>query len=169
LFAKRGFNNTTMRAIARKAGVDAALVHYFFQTKSKLFAAAIELPVEPERVAALFGQRDNGPVGERIVRFFLEEVFTSRNHAIAAMIRAAVADPGAIPSLRATIEQRIVSVVSAALPGPDARLRAELMGSQMVGLFISRHIVRVEPLASTPSEEIAKRVGPAIEAILGLH
>jgi AcrR family transcriptional regulator len=169
LFAKHGFNNTTIRAIAKKAGVDPALVNYFFESKAKLFEVAIELPVDPGRVAAVFAQPAAGPIGERIARFFLTEVFTSRNHAIAAMIRAAVADPGAIPSLRATIEKRVVSVIASALPGPDARLRAELMGSYVVGLFISRHIVRVEPLASASADEIARLIGPAVEIVLGLH
>jgi AcrR family transcriptional regulator len=168
LFAKYGFNKTTTRAIARQAGVDAALVHYFFDSKAKLFAAAVDLPVQPLRLAAMVSQTGEGPLGERIARYFLEEAFALRNESIAALIRAAVGNPDVVPMLRAAIEQRLVSVVSTVLPGPDARLRAELMGAQMMGLFISRHIVRIEPLASASTEEIAQVIGPALEAILGL-
>jgi len=50
LFAQRGFRGTTMRAIAKRAGVDIALVHYFFGSKPKLFAASIELPIDPHRL-----------------------------------------------------------------------------------------------------------------------
>ena len=47
LFARNGFNNTSIRAIAKDAGVDAALVHHYFGTKTELFAAAINIPIDP--------------------------------------------------------------------------------------------------------------------------
>jgi AcrR family transcriptional regulator len=170
LFARQGFLRTTIRGIAARAGVDAALVHYFFETKDKLFAEAVELPVKPDELKALL--EDAGielgeqGTGERLLRFMLEHVFTSRSHAIAALIRAAVADPGCVPALRALIEKTVVGGAASAIRGPDARLRAELMGAMVVGLFVVRSVVRVEPLASTPPEQVARYLGPAIDAIL---
>ncbi len=41
LFAHNGIDRTSIRAVAAKAGVDAALVHHYFGTKQQLFAAAI--------------------------------------------------------------------------------------------------------------------------------
>jgi AcrR family transcriptional regulator len=161
---------TTTRKIAAKAGVDAALVHYFFDTKAKLFAEAVELPVKPEELTALL--QDAGiaygepGTGERLLRFMLEHVFTSRSHAVAALIRAAVADPGCVPALRSLIEKTVVSGAASAIRGPDARLRAELLGAVVVGLFVVRSVVRVEPLASTQPEEVAKILGPALDTIL---
>ena len=173
LFAKQGFLRTTTRAIAARAGVDAALVHYFFETKAKLFAEAVELPIKPEELQTLLQEaglaRGEHGAGERIVRFMLEHMFTSRSHAIAALIRAAVADPGCVPALRSLIEKTVVVGAASAIRGPDARLRAELLGAMIVGLFVVRSVVRVEPLASTPPEEVAKRLGPALDAILGVR
>jgi AcrR family transcriptional regulator len=167
LFARYGFRATTTRAIAAKAAVDAALVHYFFQTKARLFAAAIDVPVAPEQLKAVLMDSADGPRGERVARFFLEQVFTSRSHAVTAMIRAAVADPGCIPTLRSTIENTVVTAVASVLRGQTARLRAELLGAQIVGMFIVRHIVRVEPIASASTDAIAKLWGPAVDVILG--
>ncbi len=172
LFAEQGFIRTTTRAIASKAGVDPALVHYFFQTKAKLFAAVVELPILPEQLKALLEEtvlKDGGKRrGERLLRFMLEHVFASRSHAIAALIRAAVADPGSVPPLRSLIEKTVVTGAASAIRGPDARLRAELFGAVIVGLFVVRQIVRVEPLASASPERVAAVVGPALEIILGL-
>lgn len=171
LFAKQGFLSTTTRAIAAKAGVDAALVHYFFKTKEKLFSAVVEFPVTPEQLkelleeAALGGEKKGG--GERVVRFMLEEVFTSRSHAVSALIRAAVSDPGSARALRSFIEKTVVSAAASTIDGADARLRAELLGALMVGLFVVRQVVRVEPLASAPPEKVAAWLGPAVDAILG--
>jgi AcrR family transcriptional regulator len=171
LFGKQGFLRTTTRAIASKAGVDAALVHYFFKTKDKLFAAAVDLPIAPELLKEMLEEtvregRGKG-TGERLVRFMLENVFTSRSHAVAALIRAAVADPGCVPALRSLIEKTVVTGAASAIRGSDARLRAELLGATMVGLFVVRHVVRVEPLASASPEEVARWLGPAVDAIIG--
>jgi AcrR family transcriptional regulator len=163
---------TTTRAIAAKAGVDAALVHYFFKTKDKLFSAAVELPITPEQLTDLLeeaslGGDQHGGSGERLVRFMLENVFTSRSHAVAALIRAAVGDPGCVPALRSLIEKTVVAAGASAVRGSDARLRAELLGAVMVGLFVVRHVVRVEPLASAPPEKVAAWLGPAVDVIVG--
>lgn len=164
---------TTTRAIAAKAGVDAAMVHYFFDTKDKLFSAAVELPIAPEQLKELLeevsagGDREEGGSGERLVRFMLEKVFTSRSHAVAALIRAAVGDPGCVPALRSLIEKTVVTGAASAVRGSDPRLRAELLGAMMVGLFVVRHVVRVEPLASAPPEKVAAWLGPAVDLVLG--
>lgn len=172
LFGKQGFLRTTVRAVAAKAGVDAALVHYFFQTKEKLFSAAVELPVAPEQLWELLeegaiGDAPGDGTGERFIRFMLESVFTSKSHAVAALIRAAVADPGCVPALRSLIERTVVTGAASAIGGADARLRAELLGSIVVGLFIVRHVVRVEPLASASPEAVATWLGPAVDKVLG--
>ena len=41
LFAQRGFHGTSVGLIARRAKVDRALINYYFESKAKLFAAAI--------------------------------------------------------------------------------------------------------------------------------
>ncbi len=150
--------------------MDASLVHYFFQTKAKLFASAVELPVASSQLQEILGDGADGSVGvgERVVRFYLEHVFSDRNSAVVALLRAALADPGSVPALRAMIEMRIVASAAAAIPGPDAHVRAELLGSLLVGLFVVRQVVGVEPLASCPSEDVARLMGPAVEAILRL-
>jgi AcrR family transcriptional regulator len=173
LFGKQGFLRTTTRAIASKAGVDPALVHYFFKTKDKLFAEAVEMPIAPaqfeELLAETVRQGKGKGTGARLVRFMLENVFTSKSHAVAALIRAAVADPASVPALRSLIEKTVVTGAASAIRGSDARLRAELLGATMVGLFVVRHVVRVEPLASASPEDVAGWLGPAVDAILGRH
>jgi AcrR family transcriptional regulator len=168
LFAKHGFYRTTTRSVAARAKVDPALVHYFFGTKARLFAAVIELPVPTDELRTLL-QAGSAGLGERVARFFLERVFGTRSQAIAAILRAAIADPGSVPALRALIEQRVVSAVAPALrgvSGREARLRAELLGSQFVGLFVMRHILRIEPVASASVDELAPILGRGIDALL---
>jgi AcrR family transcriptional regulator len=166
MFARLGFRGTTMRAIAKRAGVDVALVHYFFESKPKLFAAIVELPILPESLTGLLSP-GTGPPGERMARYYLEHLFPERREAITAMLRAGIGDPGCVPALRALIERTLVAAASAELGAKDARLRAEIVGAQMIGLFISRCIVGVEPLASASIDEIVALLGPALDMVLG--
>ena len=49
-FGSAGFSGTTIRGVARAAGVDPALVHHYFGSKDELFAASLELPFDPSVV-----------------------------------------------------------------------------------------------------------------------
>ena len=62
LFARNGIDKTSIRAVAADAGVDPALVHHYFGTKTQLFAAAIHIPIDP---IAVIGPLREVPV-ERI-------------------------------------------------------------------------------------------------------
>jgi AcrR family transcriptional regulator len=46
-FSERGYDKTSIRSIAKAAGVDSALVHHYFGTKEQVFAAAIEVSFAP--------------------------------------------------------------------------------------------------------------------------
>ena len=45
----------------------------------------------------------------------------------------------------------------------DAELRAALAASQVLGLVITRYVLKVEPIASVPAAEVVARVGPVIQ------
>jgi AcrR family transcriptional regulator len=165
LFAKHGFRGTTLRAVANRAGVDMALVSYFFGSKEELFASVIDLPVIAGQLEEVLHDRRPG-LGERVVRFYLEKVFKEQSEAISAMLRTALGDPDDVPTLRTLIRDTLLQGAARALGGTTAKLRAELVGAQMTGLFISRHLVRVEPLASASVDEVAALLGPTLDPLL---
>ena len=70
---KRGYEQATVRGIAADAGVDVAMVYYFFGNKEGLFTAAvIDIPEHPlHQLPTLL---DDGPdgIGARLVRRFIE-------------------------------------------------------------------------------------------------
>ena len=167
LFAKRGFRGTTLRAVATRARVDLALVSYFFGSKDELFSSAVDLPSLGEGLTDLLRDRSPG-LGERIVRTFLERVFHEHEQGISALLRAVVGDSSHVPRLRKLIERWLVEETAGVMVGKDARLKAELLGAQMTGLFVLRSVVRVEPLASASVDEVGALFGRAVEAVLGV-
>jgi AcrR family transcriptional regulator len=167
LFAEGGFERTSMRSIASRAGVDPALVLHYFGAKENLFLAAIELPFQPEDVlpTVLAGDRDT--LGERVARFVLtvleDDAARSR---ILAIVRAAASEPVAAELLRGLIERRIRDPIARALDSDDPELRASLVGSQVVGLVMARYVVGVEPLASQSPEQVVRAVAPTFQRYL---
>jgi AcrR family transcriptional regulator len=163
-FAQRGYQQATIREVAGTAGVDPALVHHYFGTKQNLFVATMDFPVNPaEAVVALVGG-DRGTIGERLVRLFLSvwDRPDARSPAL-ALIRSAVSDERAADMLREFISEEIIGRVANELGTSDARLRANLVASQIVGLAVARYIVRFEPLASAPPEVVIAAIGPNLQ------
>jgi AcrR family transcriptional regulator len=63
-FATDGFAASTLRGIAREAGVTPAMAHYYFGDKAGLLAAVVELRVQPlaARIAMRVGEAGEDPV-----------------------------------------------------------------------------------------------------------
>ncbi|WP_353508126.1 TetR family transcriptional regulator [Intrasporangium sp.] len=167
LFATRGFKGTTMRAVADGAGVDVALVPYYFGNKDGLFAATLELPVDPrEKLDEIFAQGLDG-IGERIARTMATLVDDeATGPAMLGLMRSAMTDGPAHDVVRDFIENVIIEGYARHLDAPHARRRAALAATQIVGLAMGRHVLRLEPLASMTVDEIVEHVGPTLQRYL---
>ncbi|MGW6460347.1 TetR/AcrR family transcriptional regulator [Streptomyces sp. NPDC055078] len=166
-FAERGYDKTTMRGIARAAGVDAALVHHYFGTKDEVFAAAVELSFEPVLVLpVILGQGTDG-IGERLARYFIGVWENPVSRApLLAIVRSALTHEAAAKVLRSFVLRRLLERIAVELDVPDPKFRAELAASQMVGIAILRYVIQVEPLASAEPEEIVAMVAPTLQRYL---
>jgi AcrR family transcriptional regulator len=163
-FGQYGYDRATIRGVARGAGVDPALVHYFFGTKAELFAAAMELPVNPAELAQTLLAGEPERIGERLTATFLSVWDHGDNRDVfIGLLRSAVTDEQAATLLREFAVRELFGRVAAALGTPDAELRANLVFSQIFGLAVARYILRIEPLASTPGELVAAAVGPTVQ------
>jgi AcrR family transcriptional regulator len=166
-FAELGYQQATIRGVAELAGVDPALVHHYFGTKQALFVAAVQLPVNPvEQLTAVLAG-DPEQAGQRLVEAFLSIWDHAADRSpLLAIVRSAVGDEHAAAMLREFITEEVLGPIAHRLGSPDARLRATLVGSQIIGLALARYIVKVEPLASAPVAQVAAAVGPNLQRYL---
>lgn len=166
-FARAGYDATTIRGVAREAGVDPALVHHFFGSKEAMFAAAMALPLDPAVVVPQLLAGGTDGLGERVVRLFLGlwDAPATRTPLL-GLLRSAMANEQAATMLREFLTSALLGRVAAALDLPDATLRANLVGTQMVGLAVLRYAVKVEPLASADHDTLAAAIGPTIQRYL---
>jgi AcrR family transcriptional regulator len=166
-FAEHGFENATIRHIAARAGVDPALVMQFFSSKEGLFAAAMRLPFESQAVVSAILDGPKSRIGQRMVATFLRlwddpDVGPQ----MVGLVRSAATHDSATARLRELVDGQILGPVAAGLSVADARLRAQLVGSQLVGLGLNRYVLKLEPLASAPAEELVALIAPTVQRYL---
>jgi AcrR family transcriptional regulator len=140
-FARNGFEGTTIRSIADRAGVHASLVMQHYGTKAALFANAVELPKDDNRTAA-----DH-----------LLDVLALRLADLPpetrALVRSMLTVPEAEASMRAFLSDRIDNLTGS-LEGDDAELRATLAVSSILGLTIARHFLKLPAFERIPPDAL---------------
>jgi AcrR family transcriptional regulator len=169
-FATHGYEKATIRAIARDAGVDAALVHHFYGPKEELFRAAVSDVLAPiaETMADVGQDADAATTGRRLARVLVDlwEREPTRGALIGA-VRAAVTSDTAAGLVRGIVQEHTIAAVAAGTDVPDAELRANLIGATIVGVSMARHVLGVEPIASLSEDQLAGLLGGALGYYLG--
>lgn len=167
LYARQGYLNTTITAVAAAAGVAPDLIRRYYANREELFAAVMRLPTDPgAAIAQLLAPGIDG-LAERLVRVTLQMLDEpATRDQIAAMVRDGAGAAKAVAPLREFLESVIVDRVAAALRVPDARMRVALAVSYVVGVAGSRYVLRLEPLASATEDDVVRLVTPAVQAAL---
>ncbi|MYV42762.1 TetR family transcriptional regulator, partial [Streptomyces sp. SID1328] len=167
-FSERGYEKTSVRGIAKAAGVDSALVHHYFGTKEQVFEAAVSVAFAPALAAPdAIAEGPLDSVGERLTRFVLGlwENPATRTPLL-AIVRSAVNNDTAAAVFRRLISAQLLLRIAGRLDVPDAELRVELAAAQLVGTAMLRYVIKVEPLASADLERIVARLAPVVQGHL---
>jgi len=166
LFAQRGFQDTTMRAIAAEAGVNAALVHHYYGNKEQLLVAAMNLPLNPAEVVEKL--LDGGPreqLGERLVRFFVRAWRDpNTGQPLQALLRAAAATETSGATMRQFMENVMVPRLAAVLGVSPLRVAGAF--AQLVGFALAGTVIRIEPLASATDDDLVALLAPSVQRYL---
>jgi AcrR family transcriptional regulator len=166
-FAAKGFDRATLRGIALTAGVDAALVHHYFGSKDDLLLAALEVPFDPRRVIPELTEPGLDGLGRRIAAQFVAIWDTEEMRIpLVAVVRSSLTSEAAAAALREGLVRMIMTPIAAVIDDADAPFRAQLVASQLLGLAVTRYVLRLEPLASAPPSMVVDRIGPTLQRYL---
>ena len=166
-FSHAGYEAASLRSVARRAGVDPALVHHYFKDKDDLFVQTMHIPVNPGEIIAQAATAPLEQMGEALVRALLttwrKPAFRT---AATAMIRGLISSSSATKILRPFLQKEIFSRLGSRLPEDSAEPRVALVASQIIGLIVARYIIDLEPLASMDDEQVIELVAPTIQRYL---
>jgi AcrR family transcriptional regulator len=154
-FGEHGLEKATVRAIARRAGVDPSLVIQHYGSKNDLFAIAVQL--------------GGGDTGDDVAQH-LFDVLDVRLGGLPpetrALVRSMLTAPEANAMMREFLDERVDNLARA-VDGEDAELRAALMVSSILGLTIARHFLELRALVDVTHEQMARTVRPFITSPVG--
>ncbi|OBF05662.1 TetR family transcriptional regulator [Mycobacterium sp. ACS4054] len=167
LFATNGIGNTSIRAVAAAAGVDSALVHHYFGTKEKLFAAAVHIPIDPMDIIGPLREMPIEEIGYRLPSMLLPLWDSEIGTAFVATLRSVLAGTE-VNLFRTFIEDVIAVEVGSRVDDPPGSgiIRVQFVASQLVGVVLARYILQFEPFASLPAEQVARTIAPNLQRYL---
>jgi AcrR family transcriptional regulator len=161
LFAELGYDRTTIRAVAKAAGVDAGLVMHYYGTKDELFSRAAKLSADevPSGTAEQVAEALLGSLAKRL---------DGEPVASLAVLRSMLTNAEAADRYRSAFEPQL-SQITAAIPSPDAELRASLLSAIVHGVIIERYLLGLGRLADAPPHEIIDLLRPCFQTLATPH
>jgi AcrR family transcriptional regulator len=165
-FSELGYDRTTIRGVAREAGVDPALVLRFYGSKDALFREVMALPAAAAEALERIADGPRETVGRRLAELIVGLLENPETRAIVlGRIRAASSHPEAAALVRETVT-RDVRRLTDAVSDDEPDVRAVLAGTHVVGLAFARYVVGVEPLASMPAADVVEYAAPTFQRYL---
>jgi AcrR family transcriptional regulator len=163
LFAEVGFERTTIRAVAGRAGVDPALVMQYYGSKDGLFAASAHWFAERKELASA--------TLEELPAAALTDLLAGMEDpearcAASAVLRSCLTNESARAVMRDQVMKDKHARIAAAIGGPDAELRAGLLGAVMIGTTIARYLLEIPAVAEASAEDIERVLEPVLKALV---
>lgn len=163
IFARQGYERTTIRDIAAAAAIDPAMVIRYFHSKEELFALIAEFDLRLPNPADI----DPNRIGEALVTHFLdiwegEQAVTG----LAVMIRSAASNEFAARKVHEVFSGQVLPMLTSIGDPGDARDRAGLVASQLIGLAFGRYVVKLAPVVGLSRDRIIRDIGATIQAYL---
>ncbi len=160
MFAAQGSERATIREIAARAAIDPVMVIRYFGSKEGLFARATAFDLSLPNLAGVAKPE----IGRTLVAHFLEVWEGSlSNGRLVSLLRAAASNEDAANAVRAIFGGQVVPMLARVVPPAELPLRAGLVATQIMGLAITRYILKVPPVVAMDRAQIVRLLGPIMQ------
>ena len=163
-FASDGYHKATIRAIAAAADIDPSMVMRYYGNKAALFAAAVDIDLRLPSLTMIPKSR----LGETLVTHFLDRwAGYPADDALLMLLRSAATDDAAAERMRIIFRTQLAPAIRTVVgDSAEATRRAGLIATQMLGLALCRHILRLPPVAALSRDAVVASIGPTIQRYL---
>jgi AcrR family transcriptional regulator len=163
-FAEQGWAGTTLRAVARTADVDPALVYHYFGSKEGLLDAATNPPQKWLESVAEVWMTPIDQLGTALITLLLASWADDQiGPTLRAILQTAAHEPSTREKLRRVVEGSLMGVSELGGDERDRLIRSGLVSSQMMGFALMRYVWKIEPIASMTDEEAIAAIAPNLQ------
>ncbi|WP_326668346.1 TetR family transcriptional regulator [Streptomyces canus] len=160
-FAADGYERATIRAIAKDARIDPSMVMRYYGNKEGLFAAAVSVELELPEPGSL--PRDD--IGRALVSRFLD--LWEENEVLTALLRVGATNQAGAERMQGVFREQVMPVALRVCPDPEqAPARAALAATQLLGLALTRYVLRFPPTVALTREELVAWLAPTVQRYL---
>ncbi|KAB1139224.1 TetR/AcrR family transcriptional regulator [Streptomyces luteolifulvus] len=160
-FAADGYERATIRAIAKDAGIDPSMVMRYFGNKEGLFASAVTVDLKIPDIGSL----PRHEVGRALVAHFL--AMWEENEVLTALLRVGATNQAGAERMQGIFRDQLLPVALTVCPDPEqSPARAGLVATQLLGLALTRYVLRIPPAVELSREEIVAWLAPTLQRYL---
>jgi AcrR family transcriptional regulator len=160
-FASDGYERATIRAIARDARIDPSMVMRYYGSKEGLFAAAVALDLRMPDLARVPREE----VGRALVAHFLD--VWEENEELRAILRVGVTNDAGAERMQGIFREQLLPVARQVCPDPEqVPVRAALCAAQMLGMALTRYVLRLPAVTALSRQELVAWLGPTVQRYL---
>ena len=165
LFLRDGFHRTSLRAVAREAEVDPALVHHYFSSKENLFFASMEIGIDPDKVFKHATEPGTSALGRRLASLIVRIWESSTGEGI---LNSFLDAPGTIQLYGSVVERQMERAFDLFFPGRTAAKLEALAQVQAIvsGMVLTRYALRLKAATSLSSAQAIRMYGDLIQSVI---
>ena len=163
-FAEQGWAGTTLRAVARAADVDPALVYHYFGSKEGLLDAATNPPQKWLDSIAKVWTTPVDQLGTALITLLLASWADDEiGPTLRAILQTAAHEPSTREKLRRVVEGSLMGVSELGSDERNRLIRSGLISSQMMGFALMRYVWKIEAVASMSDDEVVAAIAPNLQ------
>jgi AcrR family transcriptional regulator len=164
MLASRGYEATTIRAVAAAAGIDPSMVMRYYGNKEGLFAAAVDVDLQLPDATALPHDNIGNLLAHHVISRWEGEL---SDEFITLLLRSAGTNSAAAEQFRLIFERQLLKFVQRlAGRGPEARRRAAMVSSHVLGVAYCRYILELPAVTELDGQTLANTLGPVLQHYL---
>ncbi len=163
-FAQHGWAGTAIRAVARTADVDPALIYHYFGSKEGLLDAATTPPQKWLDAVAATWATPKADLGRQLIRTVLD---TWADEEVGPILRAVVLtaahEDKTREKLRLIVERGLIGGSTLGADEDERLRRSGLIATQLIGFALLRYVWKIEPIASMSEDQVVAAMAPNLQ------